>query len=106
VNALADPVHCHSFPEWATTLAVSLSKIGTREVRRELNLLKNRFRSPRRSGRSGDLSDETQRLERLAPIVRRVTARVVFHNLFTPVDYFRLFIIPMARGVNRKVFAP
>jgi len=67
------------------TLAINPSKIETEGKELQGNLLKNRFRSPRRSGRSGDPSDETQRLERFAPIVRWVTARVVFHNLFTPV---------------------
>jgi hypothetical protein len=86
------------------TLAGNRAKIGTEGNNVKGDLLKNRFRSPRRSKRSGDLSDETQRLERFAPIVRWVTARVVFHNLITPVDIFSSnLIIPMPCGVNRKV---
>jgi hypothetical protein len=68
------------------TFAVNPSKIGTEGKELKGDLLKNRFRSPRRSKRSGDLSDVTQGQERLAPIIRRVTARVVFHSLITPVD--------------------
>jgi hypothetical protein len=67
------------------TLAVNRSKIETEGKELKGDLLKNRFRSPRRSKRSGDQNDKTQRLERFAPIVRWVTARVVFHNFFTPV---------------------
>jgi len=79
VNALADPVHYRPSSGLSQTLAVNRSKIGTEGNYVKGNLLKNRFRSPRRSKRSGDLSDETQRLERFAPIVIQLTARVVFH---------------------------
>jgi hypothetical protein len=78
--------------------------IGTGGEKLRDDLFENRYQAPKKSKRSGDLNDNCEGWERFVPIVRYVTARVVFHRVFTPTRIvFEKFIIPKTLLCQLKI---